>query len=134
MTKWPLRWKVALYSALLAVGATFGGAITTWFLLRQGEIAAFDRGLTTDAQEFFRDVEHFEGGRRNNRQVFNEIFVPLSLRRHLFLAMTSKNFTITRSTATTSAWRSLVKMALLCAPATTSQRSIESVAIFYWQC
>jgi len=83
MRKWPLRWKVAFYSASLAVAATLGGAITTWFVLRHAEIAAFDRRLTTDAQEFFRDVEHFEGGFANNRRVFNEIFVPLSLRNHL---------------------------------------------------
>src|ERR1041384_3753780 len=83
MRNWPLRWKVALYSASLAMAATFGGAITTWFVLREGEIAAFDRRLTTDAQEFFRDVEHFEGGFANNRRVFNEIFVPISLRNPL---------------------------------------------------
>ena len=83
MRTWPLRWKVALYSALLAVAATLGGAITTWFVLRHAEIAAFDRRLTTDAQEFFRDVEHFEGGRTNNSPVFKEVFVPLSLRKHL---------------------------------------------------
>jgi len=83
MRNWPLRWKVALYSASLAVAATLGGAITTWFILRHAEIAAFDRRLTTDAQEFFRDVEHFEGGRTNNRRAFKEIFVPLSLRKHL---------------------------------------------------
>jgi signal transduction histidine kinase len=83
MRNWPLRWKIALYSALLAVAATLGGAMTTWFLMRYAEIAAFDRRLTTDAQEFFRDVEHFEGGRTNNRRVFKEIFVPLSLRKRL---------------------------------------------------
>ena len=83
MRNWPLRWKVALYSAGLAVAATLGGAITTWFVLRHSEIAGFDRRLTTDAQEFFRDVEHFEGGRTNNRRVFKEIFVPLSLRKRL---------------------------------------------------
>jgi hypothetical protein len=53
---WPLRWKIALYSAGLAVAATLAGAITTWFIMREAEIAAFDRRLTTDAQEFFRDV------------------------------------------------------------------------------
>ena len=83
MKNWPLRWKIALYSAGLAVAATLGGAMTTWFVLRQAEIAAFDRRLTTDAEEFFRDVEHFEGGRTNDRPVFKEIFVPLSLRKHL---------------------------------------------------
>jgi signal transduction histidine kinase len=83
MRNWPLRWKVALYSASLAVAATLGGAITTWFILHHAEITAFDRHLTTDAQEFFRDVEHFEGGRTNNQRVFNEILVPISLRKHL---------------------------------------------------
>jgi signal transduction histidine kinase len=83
MRKWPLRWKVAFYSAWLAVAATLGGAITTWFLMRSVEIAAFDRRLTTDAEEFFRDVKHFEGGGTNNPLVFKEIFVPLSLRKHL---------------------------------------------------
>jgi len=83
MRNWPLRWKVAIYSASLAMAATIGGAVTTWFVLHDAEIAAFDRRLTTDAQEFFRDVEHFEGGLTNNRQVFKEIFLPLSLRKHL---------------------------------------------------
>ena len=83
MRNWPLRWKVAIYSASLAMAATIGGAVTTWFVLHDAEIAAFDRRLTTDAQEFFRDVEHFEGGGTNNRQVFKEIFLPLSLRKHL---------------------------------------------------
>src|SRR5207247_3301410 len=55
----------------------------TWFVMRHAEIAAFDRRLTTDAQEFFRDVEHFEGGRTNSGPVFEEIFVPLSLRKRL---------------------------------------------------
>jgi signal transduction histidine kinase len=83
MKNWPLRWKVAVYSASLAVAATLAGATTTWFVMRHAEIAAFDRRLTTDAEEFFRDVEHFEGGRKNNQLVFKEIFVPLSLRKRL---------------------------------------------------
>ena len=83
MRNWPLRWKIALYSAWLAVAATLAGAITTWFVMRKAEIAAFDRRLTTDAQEFFRDVEHFEDGRTNSGPAFNEILVPLSLRKHL---------------------------------------------------
>jgi signal transduction histidine kinase len=93
MRKWPLRWKIALYSGSLAVAATLGGAITTWFVLRQAEIAAFERRLTTDAQEFFRDVEHFVGGGRNKPPVFNEIFVPLSLRKHL-VEVTDANGTV----------------------------------------
>src|SRR5215510_1418942 len=83
MKNWPLRWKVALYSGSFAVAATLAGATTTWFIMRHAEIAAFDRRLTTDAEEFFRDVEHFEGGQKKDEPVFKEIFVPLSLRKHL---------------------------------------------------
>ena len=83
MRNWPLRWKVALYSGSFAVAATLAGATTTWFIMRHAEIAAFDRRLKTDAEEFFRDVEHFEGGRKNNELVFKEILVPLSLRKRL---------------------------------------------------
>lgn len=93
MKHWPLRWKVALYSALLAVAATIGGAVTTWFVLRYAEIAAFDRRLTMDAQEFFRDVENFAGGPANNRRVFKEVFVPLAMRGRL-LEVTDANGTL----------------------------------------
>src|SRR5690349_3882897 len=77
--KWPLRWKLALYAALLAIAATIAGAATTWTVMRYEEIAAFDRRLTTDAQELFRDVEHFHRSTGDNR-AFQEIFVPLALR------------------------------------------------------
>jgi signal transduction histidine kinase len=83
MKDWPLRWKVALYSASLAVAATLAGATTTWFIMRHAEIAAFDRRLTNGAQEFFRNVEHFERGQRNNRSLFRETLLPLSLRKRL---------------------------------------------------
>ena len=59
MKTWPLRWKLALYSALLALAATIGGGVTTWTVMRYEEIAAFDRRLTLDARELFRDFEHF---------------------------------------------------------------------------
>jgi signal transduction histidine kinase len=61
--------------------------------MRHAEIAAFDRRLTTDAEEFFRDVGHFEGGQKNEGVVFKEIFVPLSLRKHL-LEVTDANGTV----------------------------------------
>jgi signal transduction histidine kinase len=90
MKNWPLRWKVALYSAWLAVAATLAGAMTTWFVMRASEIATFDRRLTTDAHEFFRDVENFAPGPANSRVVFKEIFVPLALRNRL-LEVTDAN-------------------------------------------
>ena len=80
--KWPLRWKLALYAALLAIAATIGGAVTTWTVMRYEEIASFDRCLTTDAQELFRDVEHFDRSGGDNSG-FQEIFVPLALRNRL---------------------------------------------------
>ncbi len=83
MKRWPLRWKLALFAALLAVAATIAGAATTWTTMRHEEIAAFDRRLTTDAQELFRDVEHFHRDPHNNPGAFEEIFVPLALRNRL---------------------------------------------------
>lgn len=83
MKRWPLRWKLAFYSASLAVAATFAGAATTWAVMRHSEIAAFDRRLALDAEELFRDVENFEGGSVNNRLAINEKFVPLALRGRL---------------------------------------------------
>jgi signal transduction histidine kinase len=80
MKKWPLRWKIALYAALLAVSATLGGAITTWTVMRHEEIAAFDQRLTMDAHELFRDVENFRRDPASAGRPFNEIFVPLALR------------------------------------------------------
>jgi two-component system, OmpR family, heavy metal sensor histidine kinase CusS len=80
MRKWPLRWKLALYSALMALAATIGGAVTTWVVMRYEEIAAFDRRLTMDAHELFRDVAHFDRAGNGNNAAFQAIFVPLALR------------------------------------------------------
>ena len=82
MKRWPLRWKIALYAAGFGIVATIAGAVTTWTLMRRSEIAAFDRRLTLDAQELFRDVENFEGGWANNQRAFREEFVPLALKNH----------------------------------------------------
>jgi signal transduction histidine kinase len=83
MRSWPLRWKIALYSAGLGIVATIAGAATTWTLMRRAEIAAFDQRLAQDAQELFRDVKNFEGGWANNQRAFKEEFVPLALKNRL---------------------------------------------------
>lgn len=83
MKRWPLRWKLALYAAALAVVATLAGAATTWTIMRYWELKAFDQRLALDARELFRDVENFEGGLATNSRVFQEKFVPLALRDRL---------------------------------------------------
>ncbi len=83
MKKWPLRWKLALYAAGLALIATIAGGGTTWSVMRYKEIEAFDRRLALDAQEFFRDVENFGADAAKNRRIFKEVFVPLALRNRL---------------------------------------------------
>jgi len=83
MRKWPLRWKVALYSALLAIAATIAGALITWTVMRYEEIAAFDRRLAVDAHEFFRDVANFDGSSADNWRIIKYNFVPLALRNRL---------------------------------------------------
>lgn len=98
MKKWPLRWKLALYAALLAVAATIGGALTTWTVMRYEEIAAFDRRLTLDARELFRDVEHFV--RVSGAHVdFEEAFIPLALRERLVQIIDSHGHTLYLSPA-----------------------------------
>ncbi len=83
MKKWPLRWKLALYAAGLALIATIAGGGTTWSVMRYKEIEAFDQRLALDAQEFFRDVENFGADAAKNRRIFKEVFVPLALRNRL---------------------------------------------------
>jgi signal transduction histidine kinase len=83
MKPWPLRWKLALYAAALALAATIAGAATTWMIMRYWEIRTFDQRLALDAQELFRDVENFEGGLVANTRTFQEKFVPLALRDRL---------------------------------------------------
>jgi len=83
MKRWPLRWKLAFYAASLGVVATIAGAATTWAVMRSSEIADFDRRLALDAEELFRDIEHFEGGLASDQLIFKEKFVPLALRERL---------------------------------------------------
>lgn len=97
MKRWPLRWKLALYSALLAVVATIAGAATTWTVMRYEEIASFDRRLAMDAHELFRDVEHFNRDANPDRNAFQEIFVPLALRNRVIEVTDATGKTLYRS-------------------------------------
>ena len=83
MRRWPLRWKLALYAAALAVIATLAGAATTWTIMRYWQLKAFDQRLALDAQELFRDAENFEGGLTTSGTTFQEKFVPLALKDRL---------------------------------------------------
>lgn len=80
MKRWPLRWKIAIYAAALGIVATIAGAVTTWTIMHYWELAAFDRRLATDAQELFRDIEHFQKNPATNPNGFSELLVPLALR------------------------------------------------------
>jgi signal transduction histidine kinase len=80
MKRWPLRWKLAFYSALLAVVATLAGAATTWAVMRTSEIAAFDRRLARDAEELLKEVENFGVDSANNRLAIKEKSIPAALR------------------------------------------------------
>ena len=97
MNRWPLRWKIAFYAAVLGVVATLAGAGTTWTIMHYWELGTFDRRLTTDAHELFRDIENFEGGWANNRSAFKEKFVPLSLRNRLIEVRGAANEVLYRS-------------------------------------
>jgi len=73
-----LRWKLVMWAALFAFGASISCVWATWILLRHQEVQALDRRLVIDAQELFRDIENFQGV--NKRQEVTERFVPLALR------------------------------------------------------
>jgi len=76
-----LRWKLVMWAALFAFGASIICVWATWILLRHQEVQALDRRLGTDAQELFRDIENFQGV--NKRREVTERFVPLALRDRL---------------------------------------------------
>ncbi len=80
MKRWPLRWKLAFYSASLAVAATIAGAATTWTVMRHSEIAAFDQRLARDAEELLKEVQNFGIDSANNRLAIKEKSIPSSLR------------------------------------------------------
>jgi signal transduction histidine kinase len=71
--RWPLRWKLACYAAALAVLATLAGAFTTWSVMRFSEIAALDRKVAADAQQFFRSAKESA----NDRAVIQEKLAAL---------------------------------------------------------
>jgi signal transduction histidine kinase len=73
-----LRWKLVMWAALFAFGASIACVWATWILLRHQEIQALDRRLATDARELFRDLENFHG--MDKRSVLTERVVPLALR------------------------------------------------------
>ena len=81
MRHYSLRWKLVLWAALFALGASIVSVWATWILLRHQEIAALDGRLVTDARELFRDMENFRA--ENARRDVTERFVPLALRERL---------------------------------------------------
>ena len=80
MRSWSLRWKIALDAALIGIVATFAGAGTTWIIMHYWELSAFDRRLTTDAQELFRDIKNFPADASAASPLFRENLFPLALR------------------------------------------------------
>jgi two-component system heavy metal sensor histidine kinase CusS len=81
MRHYSLRWKLAMWAALFAFGASISCVWATWILLRAQEVQALDRRLGIDARELFRDIENFQG--INKRHEVTERFVPLALRDRL---------------------------------------------------
>lgn len=81
MRHYSLRWKLVIWAAMFAFGASIVCLWTTWILLRAQEVQALDRRLMTDARELFRDIENFQG--TNKRRDVTERFVPLALRDRL---------------------------------------------------
>ena len=81
MRHYSLRWKLVMWAALFAFGASTSCVWATWILLRHQEVQALDRRLAIDARELFRDIENFQG--INKRHEVTERYVPLALRDRL---------------------------------------------------
>src|SRR6267143_2622337 len=81
MRHYSLRWKLVMWAALFAFGASISCVWATWILLRYQEVQALDHRLGIDARELFRDIENFQG--TNKRREVTERFVPLALRDRL---------------------------------------------------
>lgn len=75
-----LRSKIALLAVVSCAVALAGGAVSAWFSLHRTEMQQLDASLQTGAQEFFRDLENFDGLRREQRTEITDRFVPPSLR------------------------------------------------------
>lgn len=78
-----LRLKIALLAVVSCAAALAAGAVSMWFALHRTELRQLDESLTTGAQEFFRDLENFDGLRREQRTEITDRFVPPSLRGRL---------------------------------------------------
>ena len=55
MNRWPLRWKIAFFAALLGIVATLAGATTTWFIIRYFEMAR-DGTSATEANRIGMEI------------------------------------------------------------------------------
>ena len=74
-----LRLKIALLAVVSCAVALACGAVSTWFSLRRTEIRQIDESLSTGSQEFFRDLENFDGLTREQRTEITDRYVPPSL-------------------------------------------------------
>lgn len=97
MNRWPLRWKIAFYSAVMAVVATLAGAGTTWCVMHYNELRVFDERVARDVQELFRDLDQFEGGWQANAAAVTPKFIPLALRDRFLEVRSAAGQTLYRS-------------------------------------
>jgi signal transduction histidine kinase len=75
-----LKFKVGLYSALLAIAALLTGVFVLLPEVRHQQIADLDAMLENDAHELVRDLQNFRGAPIDPRRPLTLKFIPLSLR------------------------------------------------------
>jgi len=80
MRRWPLKFKFALYSAVLVVAGLFTTAALMLPFIYEVQLAELDERLSEDAEELFRDLKNFHGEPLDARRPVTSKFIPVALR------------------------------------------------------
>jgi signal transduction histidine kinase len=82
MRRWPLKFKVGVFAALLTVITMLIGAVALFSVIYLRQLHEIDNQLTQDAEEWVRDLRNFRGAPVNPRHPLGVKFVPVNLREH----------------------------------------------------
>lgn len=82
MRRWPLKFKVGVFAALLTVITMLTGAVALFSVIYLRQLHELDDQLAQDAGEWVRDLRNFRGAPVNPRHPLGVKFVPLNLREH----------------------------------------------------
>lgn len=82
MRRWPLKFKVGVFAALLTVITMLTGAVALFSVIHLRQLHELDEQLAHSAEEWVRDLRNFRGAPVNPRHPLGVKFVPVNLREH----------------------------------------------------